>query len=812
MSRRSPFVQCRHPFACHPLVVVAALLTLAACIGQSPIADGAAAKETTENYPSGEVHLTYGLRNGEKEGPYVEFYKNGKPKVKAAYKNDLLVGPHITYFESGEPHVTSFYRQGKLQGKTTQQDQAGKIVRAANYDDDRLHGAEILYRDGGADWQINWNHGLAIAINGAPLYQRSFDDVWNALDAIYTGSAIPPPTPIAKPVFPPRKSLFPSRVPPGREPSHALNPSSAAGHAAPTAASADPFLDRDRGTALRRLNAYRYLCELPEVTVDQEQDAAAGAAAKLLAATGKLAREPANAGLPEDEYLLAKKGLSHGAIDQGRGTIVASIEHFLDDDTNDRLAAIEDRRWCLNPAMRTTGFGHSGDFTVMWSKDDRRRIVGEWQTIAYPPRGFVPASDFTADEAWCVILNPLKLAATEGDFEVSIRPLDEQFHPGQPLTIADKHVAPKIAGLPEALVFRPTKIAIAPGRRYWVEITGVTNSTGKPVPIRYLVDFRDLRPEASMIGPIEGQPIFPRTVEQIRRGLEAINAAVPAEPNGLPPALGKDDKNPKLPSTDPAEDPQLLAAVRRLNSYRFLCGVPADVALDPEETYYAAAGAKLLKAINRLDHTPANPGLPEAEYQDGYTGTSHSNIYQGGGALARTIDGYMNDSDAGNIGRIGHRRWCLDPAMQTTGFGVAGGFSAMWSFDERRPKSPEWQMIAYPARGYMPIEYFSANAAWCLLLNPSALKPPAGKLDVTVAPLDAEFHAGAPLEIGDDNIEASGYGRSVALIFRPKNVKIAAGSRYGVEIKGVTTKAGAAAPIRYVVEFVDLGRSARSSR
>ena len=98
---------------------------------------------------------------------------------------------------------------------------------------------------------------------------------------------------------------------------------------------------------------------------------------------------------------------------------------------------------------------------------------------------------------------------------------------------------------------------------------------------------------------------------------------MPAEPSGLPPALGKDDKNPKLPSTDPAEDPQELAAVRRLNSYRFLCGVPADVALDPEETYYAAAGAKLLKAINRLDHTPANPGLPEAEYQDGYTGTSH---------------------------------------------------------------------------------------------------------------------------------------------------------------------------------------------
>jgi uncharacterized protein YkwD len=810
MSRSPHFLLHRRAHAHRPWILAATLLAaLAVCDCPSNL-EGAASKETIEKYPGGGIHFSYHVKDGEKEGPFTEFYENGKPKIKAAYKNNLLVGAHIIYFESGEPHVTSLYRQGILHGKTTELDRAGKTVRVAVYDDGKLHGVETLYRDGAAYWQINWSHGQAIAINSAPVYARPFDNVWNALDSIYTGAAVPT---TAKPTILPRKSPVPVRPPAGRDPLHPTTTSSTANHPAATPpGSADPILERDRTAALCRLNVYRYLCELPEVALDADEDTAAQAAAKLLAATGKISREPTNPGMPEDEYLLARKGISKGAIDSGRGSIAASVEHFFDSSTRDQRASLEDRRWCLNPAMRTTGFGRSGDVTVMWSMDDRRRALGDWQTIAWPARGYAPASDFTAEEAWCVIVNPLKLTAPQDDFSVSIRPLDDQLHPGQPLAIADKHVAGKVAGLPDALVFRPAKIEIAPDRRYWVEITGVTNTAGKPSPIRYLVDFRDMRPGASMIAEVEGQPMFPRSIEQIRRGLEAINAAVPVEPRDLPPALGKDEKNPTLPATVPAEDAQALAAVRRLNSYRLICGVPADVALDAEETYYAAAGSKLLAAIGKLDHTPANPGLPDAEYQDGSTGTSHSNIYQGRGTLASSIDGYMNDSDASNIARIGHRRWCLNPAMQTTGFGVSGDFSAMWSFDQRRPKPPEWQMIAYPARGYMPLEYFAADAAWCVVLNPKALTPPSDKLDVTVKPLDEQFTPGEALEIGDQNIETKNYGGGVALIFRPKNAKIADGSRYRVEIKGVTTKAGDTVAIRYVVEFVDLVRASRSGR
>ena len=215
---------------------------------------------------------------------------------------------------------------------------------------------------------------------------------------------------------------------------------------------------------------------------------------------------------------------------------------------------------------------------------------------------------------------------------------------------------------------------------------------------------------------------------------------------------------------------------------------------------------KLLKAVGKLDHTPANPGLPEAEYKDGYNGTSHSNIFTSSpiSSLAKSVDAYMDDSDAGNISRLGHRRWCLNPAMQTTGFGKYGNFSAMWSFDTRRPNMRDWDIVAYPARGYMPTEYFSPDRAWSLIVNRGHIKLPAGDIDISIRRLDDALQPGKPLELNYKAVETGGYGGGPCVIFRPKSLDMASGRRYGVELKGATNSAGKPLTIRYIVEFADL--------
>ncbi len=273
---------------------------------------------------------------------------------------------------------------------------------------------------------------------------------------------------------------------------------------------------------------------------------------------------------------------------------------------------------------------------------------------------------------------------------------------------------------------------------------------------------------------------YPRTLAQLRQGLNQIETG----------RFGN------------AEGEQLLA-LRRLNAYRFLCGVPADVQLDAEQTKYAQAGAELLAKIGRLEHQPENPGLPEEQYQAGYRGTSHSNIYWGTDSSPRqAIEYFMHDSDEHNIDRLGHRRWCLNPSMGTTGFGHSGVYVCMWSFDRSRRNTPDWQIIAYPCRGLMPVNYFAADCAWSVTVNPDHYAPPTADFEVQITPLDKKNTPGEPLELDFKGFNDIPMGPPNVMIFRPKNLDVSPGRRYAVEIK-TAAKEGSPATIRYVVEFID---------
>jgi len=146
-------------------------------------------------------------------------------------------------------------------------------------------------------------------------------------------------------------------------------------------------------------------------------------------------------------------------------------------------------------------------------------------------------------------------------------------------------------------------------------------------------------------------------------------------------------------------------ALALLNVYRYLCDVPCDVTLDEVYSEKATAAAEVCARLGRLDHAPPNPGMPEERYQLGREGAGGSNLF-GGGGMPSSVHGYMNDSDPGNIDRVGHRRWCLNPRMGKTGFGAYGNYAAMWSMDGSRTEVPDFDFVAFPPRGYMPVEYF----------------------------------------------------------------------------------------------------------
>ncbi|MEY2746629.1 MAG: hypothetical protein RL112_1671 [Planctomycetota bacterium] len=234
---------------------------------------------------------------------------------------------------------------------------------------------------------------------------------------------------------------------------------------------------------------------------------------------------------------------------------------------------------------------------------------------------------------------------------------------------------------------------------------------------------------------------------------------------------------------DAPEDPkdaqhaERLRALHRLQLYRRLCGLPWErMQLVPEWNLRCAAAAEVCRANGGLDHTPGMPpGFDEARFKLGYEGASNSNLSRGT-TLPRSIDGYMDDSDPSNIDRIGHRRWCLNPAMKRTGFGAAADYSAMWSMDSSGPVKKGLSEVHYPPRGHVPVDLYSADRAFSIALWRGAA-PRTEQLVVRVEPLDADWLvAGEPLELDHRAVAEGGYGGAPCIVFRAPRLRVEPGS------------------------------------
>ncbi len=240
------------------------------------------------------------------------------------------------------------------------------------------------------------------------------------------------------------------------------------------------------------------------------------------------------------------------------------------------------------------------------------------------------------------------------------------------------------------------------------------------------------------------------------------------------------------PATVDPKDPlqvERVRALHRLQMYRHLCGLPWErMQLVPEWNLRCDAAAEVCRANGGLDHTPAKPaGFDEARYKLGYEGASNSNLSRGT-TLPRSIDGYMDDSDPSNIDRIGHRRWCLNPALERTGFGAADDYSAMWSMDSSGSPTKGLSEVCYPPRGHVPVDLHAADRAFSIALWRGAM-PKQERLVVRIVPLDADWlEAGEPLELDHCAVADGGYGGAPCIVFRAPRLRVAAGAAYRVRV------------------------------
>ena len=151
-------------------------------------------------------------------------------------------------------------------------------------------------------------------------------------------------------------------------------------------------------------------------------------------------------------------------------------------------------------------------------------------------------------------------------------------------------------------------------------------------------------------------------------------------------------------------------AVRlRVNWFRAMAGIPADVAFSTTNNAKCQQAALMMSANDALDHTPPNNWTYYTA--DGASAAASSDLYLGRHG-ADAITGYIEDPGAENAD-LGHRRWVLYPQTQTMGTGDVPTQSphfaanALWVFDSNlngtRPTVRD-EFVAWPPPGFVPYQ------------------------------------------------------------------------------------------------------------
>lgn len=243
-------------------------------------------------------------------------------------------------------------------------------------------------------------------------------------------------------------------------------------------------------------------------------------------------------------------------------------------------------------------------------------------------------------------------------------------------------------------------------------------------------------------------------------------------------------------------DATLQNALNALNTVRFIAGI-GEVTLSESYNETSQAGALVNAVNNQLSHSPSQPSdMPDELYELGLSGTSSSNLGWGYSSLAQNVVyGWMSDSDSYNIDRVGHRRWCLNPSMEQTGFGNVGKYYAMYAFDNVWADT-EYYGVCWPAQ-VMPEEFFMDDDPWSISMG-TAVDISAVEVTLTRQSDGRTWNFSESSSDGYFNVENSNYGKKGCIIFRPDDISYSVGDSFEVTITGLSQT------VNYTVDFVDV--------
>ena len=93
------------------------------------------------------------FRNGKKDGPWVEYQRNGRLWFKETYKDGKQDGPFVWYHDNGQLLDKGTYKDGKPDGPWVIYHDNGQLKDKGTFKDGKRDGPWVGYNSDGTVWK-----------------------------------------------------------------------------------------------------------------------------------------------------------------------------------------------------------------------------------------------------------------------------------------------------------------------------------------------------------------------------------------------------------------------------------------------------------------------------------------------------------------------------------------------------------------------------------------------------------------------------------------------------------------------------------
>jgi uncharacterized protein YkwD len=228
-----------------------------------------------------------------------------------------------------------------------------------------------------------------------------------------------------------------------------------------------------RENALKMVNLYRYLADLPQVTTNASRNTATQACALMMDANNALSHSPPTSW---DCYTSEGAGAA-GSSNIATAPGVAAVDMYMIDWGNS--STLGHRRWILSNSLGSIGLGSTSSYSCMWVIGTGGSANAAW--TAWPPPGVVPDGVFDSmwsysidDTGWSVQSDSIGLSNAQVTISDGAQTL--------PVTVSSLLAN---YGSGSAISIIPDGWTTQPGTTYTVEVTNIST------PIAYDVEVVD---------------------------------------------------------------------------------------------------------------------------------------------------------------------------------------------------------------------------------------------------------------------------------------------------------------------------------